>query len=341
VPGRPLYDWRELHRWGIDEQRLPAGSEIRFRQSTLWEQYRWQISLVAALILLQTGLIAGLFYEHWRLRTAEKSARDSLAELAHVNRLATAGELATSIVHEVAQPLMAIVAHAEAGLRWLGGATPRIDEARAALRDIVKAGHHAAGVVHNIRAFVKKTAPQNSSVEMNELIRGVLSLEGADLRKRDIRVLTELADGLPPVLGDDVHLKQVLMNLISNAVNAMTTVPDRPHVLRVASDRDPGGDVLVQVEDSGPGIPPQNLERIFTAFHTTKPQGMGMGLSISRSIIEAHHGRLWASNGSLGGAVFNLALPVASSRGPVEQGGRSTAPPADAAADRVEPAAVK
>jgi signal transduction histidine kinase len=335
--GAPIYDWRELQRWGISERRLPAGSEIRFRQPSVWEQYRWQISLVASVILLQTTLIAGLLYEHRRRRTAEESARNSLAELAHVNRLATAGELSASIAHEISQPLTGIVAHAQAGLLWLGGAMPRIHEARTTLQDIVEAGHHAAEVVQNFRTFVKKATAQNALLDVNELIRGVLSLAAADLRKHDITVDAALADGLPPVLGDGVQLKQVLMNLVTNAAEAMATVTDRPRTLHLTSNRGPEGGVLVRVEDSGPGIAPDDLERIFKAFHTTKATGMGMGLSISRSIVEAHHGRLWASTGARFGAVFHLALPAAGSRGPAGQIAPSVTQSADTAADPVEP----
>jgi signal transduction histidine kinase len=339
--GAPIYDWRELTRWGISEQRLPAGSEIRFRQASLWEQYRWQISMVASVILLQTALIAGLLYEHRRRRTAEESARSSLAELAHVNRLATAGELSASIAHEVSQPLTGIVAHAQAGLLWLGSPTPQIEEARTTFQDIVEAGHHAAEVVQNIRGFVKKAAPQNTLLDVNELIRRVLSLAAADLRKHDISVVTDLTDGLPQVLGDDVQLKQVIMNLVTNATEAMATVTDRPRTLHITPNRDPKGGILVRIEDSGPGIPTDDLERIFAAFQTTKVKGMGMGLSISRSIVKAHHGRLWASTGSRFGAVLHLALPAAGSHGPADQVTRSAMQPTDTAVDPVEPTSVK
>ena len=312
--GTPIYDWRELQRWGISESRLPAGSEIRFRQPSLWEQYRWQIVLAAIVMLLQAALIAGLLYERRRRRGAEAAARNSLSELAHVNRLATAGELSASIAHEIKQPLAGIVAHANAGLLWLGGATPRIDEARTTFQDIVDAGHHAAEVVENIGSFVKKSAPQNSLLDVNDLIREVLSLAATDLRNHNVKVTTALAETLPPIVGDRVQLKQVLMNLIMNAAEAMATVTDRQRMLHVASKHDAGGGVLVQVEDAGPGIKPDDVDSVFKAFYTTKAQGMGMGLSISRSIVEAHHGRLWASRGTRIGAVFHLVLPPAGSQ---------------------------
>jgi signal transduction histidine kinase len=332
---RPIYDWRELQRWGISESRLPAGSEIRFRQPSVWQQYRWQISLVAGVILLQTALIAGLLYEHRRRRTAEEKARNSLAELAHLNRLATAGALSASIAHEISQPLTGIVAHANAGLLWLSAATPQIDEARTTFQDIVEAGHHAADVVRNIRGFVKKSAPQNTPIDVNDLIRSVLSLAGTDLRKHGIVVATALSEPLPPVLGDRVQLIQVLMNLIMNAAEAMATVTDRPRALEVTSRHDPAAGVLVEVQDSGPGIPLDDVDGVFKAFYTTKGNGMGMGLSISRSIVEAHRGRLWASRGSPFGAIFHLMLPVAGAQPGQMQGDRPAAGAAKPQDDRV------
>jgi len=331
----PIYDWRELQRWGISESRLPAGSEIRFRQPSLWAQYRWQMSVVAGVILLQTVLIAGLLYEHRRRRTAEESARNSLSELAHLNRLATAGELSASIAHEISQPLTGIVAHANAGLLWLSGANPKVDEARTTFEDIVDVGHHAADVVQNIRSFVKKSDPENTPLDLNDLVRKVLSLAATDLRKHDITVVTALSEPLPPVIGDRVQLKQVLMNLIMNAAEAMATMTDRPRTLHVASQHDPEMGVLVEVKDSGRGIDLEDVEGVFKPFYTTKAKGMGMGLSISRSIVAAHRGRLWASAGSPFGAVFHLALPAAGSQPKPAQVDPPVASAAKTAADRI------
>jgi C4-dicarboxylate-specific signal transduction histidine kinase len=218
------------------------------------------------------------------------------------------------MAHEINQPLTGMVANANAGLLWLSAAKPDLDEVRATFKDIVEAGHHAAEVVESIRSFVKKSAPQNTLLNVNDLIRRVLSLVATDLLKHDVKVTTALAETLPPIVGDRVQLKQVLMNLIMNAAEAMTTVTDRPRTLHVASKHDAGGGVLVQVEDSGPGIEPDDVDRVFKAFYTTKAKGMGMGLSISRSIVEAHHGRLWASPGTSIGAVFQLLLPPAGSQ---------------------------
>jgi signal transduction histidine kinase len=319
-PGASIYDWRELRRFGISESTLPAGSEIRFRRPTLWEQYRWVVSLVVGVILLQMALIAGLLYERRRRRGAEASARNSLAELAHVNRLATANELSTSMAHEIRQPLAAMVTNADAGLMMLSRPTARVDDVRAAFQDIVAAGHHAAEVVENIRSFVKKSAPQKTLLDLNDLIRTVLSLAAIDLRKLGVTQVTNLAPGLPLISGDPVQLKQVLMNLIMNAAEAMATVTGRPRTLHITSKHHVSAGVLVSVEDSGPGIRPDEIDRVFNAFYTTKSKGMGMGLSISRSIVVAHHGRLWASPGMRFGAAFHLALPPASSAEKPAQG---------------------
>jgi signal transduction histidine kinase len=332
---RPVFDWRQLRRWNVSERELPAGSEILFRELGLWEQYRWQIILVATVIALQTALILGLLYERRRRRAAERAARNSMAELAHVNRLATAGELSASIAHEVNQPLTGIVAHANAGLLWLSAAKPNLDEARTTFKDIVEAGHHAAEVVQNIRGFVTKSVPQNALLDMNDLIRRVLALAHADLRAHGITVATLLAEPLPPVLGDRVQLKQVVMNLVMNAVDAMATVADRERILRITTAPHEGG-LLVRIEDSGPGIAPAEIERVFRPFHTTKAKGMGMGLSISRSIVAAHHGRLWASPGARFGAVFCLTLPPAA---PAAQPSETARPSIGVPESAPEPAA--
>ncbi len=308
---KPVFDWRTLQRWNVSEDRLPAASEVRFRELDLWDRYRWQIILVIGVILLQTALIGGLVYEHRARRVAEALARASLFELAHVNRLATAGQLSASIAHEVNQPLAGIVTHAAAGLRWLTGTVPNLDEARAAFKKIMDAGHHAAEVIEHVRAFFRKESAQSAPVDVNGLIRDVLELLAGHLKDHRIVVETALTAGLAPVLGDRVQLQQVVMNLVMNAAEAMDLVTDRPRLLRVVSEPYEGRDVLVRVEDSGPGIDPSDADRMFKPFFTTKAKGMGMGLSICRSIAEAHHGKLWASRGAQFGTMFHLALPAA------------------------------
>jgi signal transduction histidine kinase len=307
---KPVFDWRQLNRFGINEATLPPGSEVRFRELTAWDQYRWQIILIAAALLFQTTLIIGLFYEHRHRRIAEAASRGAMGRLAHMNRVATAGELSASIAHEVNQPLAAIVANANAGLRFLGGATPDLDEARAALESVVSDGHRAGEVVGNVRAMFKKDNNEKAALDLNDLVQDVLGLMRGELQMQGIIVQTELNRLLPLVLGHSGQLQQVVLNLFRNAAEAMNSVSGRARVLRVKSAiHDPDG-VLVSVGDSGTGIDPKNIERIFESFYTTKSQGMGMGLSICRSIIEAHHGRLWASADIDHGAVFNVLLPA-------------------------------
>jgi signal transduction histidine kinase len=307
---KPIFDGRELKRWNISEDRLPPGSEIRFRELTAWDQYRWQIMLVAAALLVQTSLIIGLFYEHRHRRIAEAASRGAMGRLAHMNRIATAGELSASIAHEVNQPLAAIVANANAGLRFLAGATPDLDEARAVLESVVSDGHRAGEVVGSVRAMFKKDSEEKAPLDLNDLIQDILGLVRGELQTQGIIVQTGLSRPLPLVLGNGGQLQQVILNLVRNGADAMGSVSGRARVLRVNSAvHDPDG-VLVSVEDSGTGIDPKNIERIFESFYTTKSQGMGMGLSICRSIIEAHHGRLWASPDVDHGAVFNVLLPA-------------------------------
>jgi signal transduction histidine kinase len=307
---KPIFDWRELKRWNISEDKLPSGSEIRFRELTAWDQYRWQIVLVAAVVLIQTTLIIGLFYEHRRRQNAEFVSRNAMGRLAHMNRVATAGELSASIAHEVSQPLTAIVACAGAGLRFLTRPIPDLDEARAALEDVLSAGQRAGEVVGSVRAMFKNLSEEKAPLDLNVLIEDVLGLVRGELQAQGIIVQTGLSRPLPLVLGNGGQLQQVILNLVRNAADAMGSVSDRARLLRVESaNHDPDG-VLVSIADSGAGIDPKDIERIFESFYTTKSQGMGMGLSICRSIVEAHHGRLWASSGIDHGATLNVLLPA-------------------------------
>ena len=308
-PGRPIYDWRELRAWSISENLLPPGSEVRFRERSLWDVYRWQIILVATTLLLQATLITVLLFEHRRRRNAEALARRRMSELAHVNRMATAGDLSASLAHEIKQPLAAMVANANAGLRWLARAKPDFDEARSAFQRIVADGHRAGQVLGSVRAMFEKDSGKRAQVDLNGVIREVLTLLEGELRAHSVLVQTDLLDALPEVSGNRVQLQQVIVNLVMNAVEAMEGVDDRPRLLRLKTELDNNNHVLIRVEDSGPGIDVENIDRIFNAFFTTKPRGIGMGLSICRSIVEAHDGRLWVSPGVDYGSVFQFTIP--------------------------------
>ncbi|MGB6704693.1 MAG: sensor histidine kinase, partial [Pseudolabrys sp.] len=305
----PVFDWREMRRWGISESRLPAGSEVLFRSPTAWEQYRWQVLIIAAVILTQTLLILGLLYEHQRRRRAEVQSLQRMAELAHLNRVATAGELSASIAHEVKQPLAAVVAQSSAALRWLAHTTPDLNEARAALKKIVFAGNRASEIVDNLRSMFRKESSARRPLDINDLITDVIGLTSHEAQKHGILVHTTFSEApKPQTLGDQAQLEQVFLNLVMNAIEAMNSSKSDHRVLELKTSVNEGHEVLVTVADSGPGVDAENLEKIFDAFFTTKPDGMGMGLSICRSIIESHGGRLWALPGDPG-LIFCVSLP--------------------------------
>jgi C4-dicarboxylate-specific signal transduction histidine kinase len=203
----------------------------------------------------------------------------------------TLGEMAASIAHEVNQPLAGIVTNANACRRWLAGATPNLDEAREAVGRILRDGNRASDVIAHIRALVRKTDTQKERLDMNQAVQEVINLTQHEAMRKGLALRTELAHDLPLVLGDRVQLQQVILNLVMNGVEAMASVADRPRELFIRSRQHESDKVLVAVQDSGVGIDRENLGKIFDAFYTTKPQGMGMGLAISRSIVENHGGR--------------------------------------------------
>jgi len=303
----PMYDWRELQRWHIKETILPPGSEIHFRGPSAWEQYRGPILAVFAALLIQGTLISWLFYERQRRQAAEAATRQTISDLSHVNRMATAGELSASIAHEVSQPLTGIVSNANAGIRWLNAATPNLGKAEAAFKQIVAAGHHAGEVIASVRALFKRGTEERAPVQINQLIRNAVSLERRDIESHHVSLRLELNDWLPEILGVRVQLLQVILNLIRNAIEAMDS--DRARTLHIKSELDESGNVLVSVEDSGTGINQQNIIRIFDPLFTTKLKGLGIGLSICRSIIEDHDGWLWVLSTVGQGSTFFIKLP--------------------------------
>jgi len=243
-------------------------------------------------------------------KRAEEALRKAQAELAHIARVMTMGELASSIAHEVSQPLAALVTNSNAGLRWLARDPPDLEEARECLRRIIRDGKRAGEVITRIRSLVKKSAPAKARLDLNEAVQEVLLITNAEVRRHRVFVRTELAAALPPVQGDRVQLQQVILDLVMNGIEAMREVTDRPRELLIRSRPEESSHVLVAVQDRGIGLDEQSLERVFEAFYTTKPEGMGMGLSISRSIIEAHGGRLWPVAHRDYGATFQFTLPT-------------------------------
>jgi signal transduction histidine kinase len=232
------------------------------------------------------------------------------AELARVGRLTTMGELVASIAHEVNQPLAGIVTHSDACRRWLNRDKPDLDEVRSAVSHISEDGKRAANIIENLRALTKKSAPQFGWLDINDAIREILALTRNELMQHDLALQVDLSDGDQTVFGDRVQLQQVVLNLTMNGIEAMGDVVDRPKVLTISSERAEAGGVLVAVKDTGSGIDPATADRIFESFFTTKRNGMGMGLSICQSIVEAHGGRFWASPNRPHGAIFQFTLPA-------------------------------
>jgi C4-dicarboxylate-specific signal transduction histidine kinase len=251
------------------------------------------------------GSQIGQFIERKR---AENALHHAQTELAHVARVATLGELTASIAHEVNQPLTAVIANANASLRWLAAATPNLDEARNAVSRIVRDGNRAGEVIARIRALVQKTDTEKVRLDINQTIQEVVLLMQNEAVRKGVAIRMDLATNFPPVLGDRIQLQQVILNLVMNGIEAMDTVTDRPRDLLIRSSPQESDKVLVAVQDSGIGIDSQNLEKIFDTFYTTKSQGMGMGLAISRSIVENHGGKLWAVPNDGPGATFQFTL---------------------------------
>ncbi len=241
-------------------------------------------------------------------RLSEEALGKARADLAHVARVTSLGALAASIAHEVNQPLAAVVTNANASLRFLNHAIPDLDEARDAIRSIIRDGHRGSEVIERIRALLKKEQPSRTRVDINETVGNMVRLAPFSLHGADLQI--ELTEELPCVAADRIQLQQVLLNLMVNGIDAMKSISDRPRILRVGTKRHDGNTVLVSVQDSGIGIEPEAMEQLFETFYTTKPDGMGMGLSISHSIIESHGGRLWANCNDGPGATFYFTLPA-------------------------------
>ena len=240
---------------------------------------------------------------------AEEALLTAQAELAHVTRVTAMGELAASIAHEVTQPLTGIVTNGNACLHWLESTPPNVQKARGTVERIIRDSERATEVIRDIRTLVKNTPPHQEQVDLNDLIYRTLTLANGEMTRNQVELQTELAVGLANVLGDRVQLQQVLLNLIMNAIEAMSSISGQRVLVIRSETRDPES-VTVSVRDSGEGIDPEKAERLFDAFFTTKPQGMGMGLSICRNIISAHGGKLWHSNNAEQGATFVFTLPA-------------------------------
>lgn len=307
--GTPEYDWRELRPWNISEDRLPAGSVVRFREPAVWQPYRSQIALIAAVIVVQGALIFGLLLERRRRLRAEVQSRQRSAELAHINRFSTAGELTATIAHEINQPLGAILANIETAEIIVKSPSPDMQEVEEILADIRKDDLRASEVIGRLRSLLKKVPFELKNIDLNDVARETVRLLTALAVARETSLTNIVATSPIPVKGDRIQLQQVILNLIVNAMDAMSGMPGAERKIKLSTARD-GDSAYLSVSDLGPGIPVDQLRQIFESFFTTKPQGMGMGLSIARTIVEAHGGKLSAENEVGRGVSFHVTLPV-------------------------------
>lgn len=305
-----VVDWRQLQRWNLSESRLPASAEIRFKELSLWSRYKVHIVVACGVILLQSALILALLIQGRRRRIAELDADQQRQNLTHLTRVATLGELSGAIAHELNQPLAAILSNAQAGQLLLERTPVDLGEIRSILDDIVYDDSRAGNVIRQLRGLIKKSVPKFEPFEPNAIVRDVLDLAHSDLVERNVAVRTSLALDLPAVHGDKVQLQQVLLNLIINACDAMTGVKPSARILTLATGRAGESAVSISVSDRGVGIPVALMSRVFEPFFTTKERGLGLGLSICRTIVAAHNGRLEARNNAEGGTTFDMTLPA-------------------------------
>ena len=314
----PTYDWRELTRWRISESRLPPGSVVLFRQPTAWERYRWHVAGAVAVIATQAVLILVMLVQRRRRRVAEIAQRRAQAEaqqkhtqLEHLARVATLGTLTATLTHEIRQPLLAIGINSAVGTRLLDAPQPDLQEVRDTLSHIGEITQRAGEMIQAMLDLLKRETPGFANVDLNHLFRSVGRIVHTDAVRRGITMQFDLSPGVLAVKGDSVQLQQVLLNLILNAFAAMSA-PELNGARRLVMRTKliDGASLQIEVQDSGTGVAPDELESIFDPFTTSKRTGLGMGLSICRSIIERHGGSIWAANNPDCGATFSITLPV-------------------------------
>ena len=303
-------DWRQVRRWGIDEKDIPADALIYYKEATFWELYHNVALAIALVILLQAGLILSLLLERRRRRDAEIAVQKQRAELAHASRLAMAGELTASIAHEINQPLGAILASADAAELMLETGDARREDLKRIVSRIRRDDLRASDVISRLRTLLAKQEPERTPFDLNEAAVDVVGLLETEARHRHVILEARLATASAQVVGDRTQIQQVLINLLLNAIDAVADLPEPRRTITLSVERSPEV-IVVSVRDRGPGIAPDHLSRLFDSFFTTKHKGMGLGLSIARSIVESHGGSIRAENGSHGGALFHVELPAA------------------------------
>ena len=311
----PMFDWRQMQRWGISESSLPPGSTVHFREPTVWERYSWQIASIVSVLLIQAGLIALLLQEHRRRQFAEVQSRQRMAELAHVNRFSTAGELTASIAHEINQPLGSILTNAETAEAILKSQSPDIAklpdiiELKDIVNDILHDDRRATEVIQRMRSLLKKAPFEQKQFDLNEVVQETIRFFSSLAVGRKFELVSVIAPDALPILGDRIQLQQVILNLVVNGIDAMKDTPSENRIISIRTSRVENFAQL-SVSDRGSGIPEEKLDAVFEPFFTSKAEGMGMGLSIARTIIEAHKGMISAKNRDHGGASFRIKLPL-------------------------------
>jgi signal transduction histidine kinase len=307
-----LYEGPGLKRWHIRQSDLPPGSTVVFRELTAWERYRWQILVIAAVLVLEAALIATLLNDRRRRRRAEIDAHQRMAELAELNRRSTVGELSASIAHELTQPLSAISHNAEAAALILRAQAPDLSELTDIVAGITRDQRCATEVIKRMRSLLGKNPSEIQEIDLNEAVCEVFELLSAPAAARHIKLSTSLAAQALHVSGDRIQLQQVILNLVMNGIDSIAGSQNGERKIIGCTALVDATTAEVTIEDSGPGIPPDKAEQIFEPFFTSKAGGMGMGLPIARTIVESHRGRIWAENRRGGGAIFRFSVPVAS-----------------------------
>lgn len=304
-------DWRQLKRWKISESSLPPGVEIRFREFTLWEQYRWQMLGTLAVVLAQAAVIAWLYFEYNRRRIAERELRRRVLEVIHLNRTATASGLSASVAHELIQPLGAIQSSAEAAALYLKADPPNVERVEQILANIRRDDQRAADIIRHFRGlFKRRDAIELQEFDLRDVVQDALRILESEALKRGVALSVNHAEGSLPVRADQIHLQQVILNLMVNGMDAMQNCAPGSGMMSIQTALVGESAIEVLVTDSGAGIPPEKLNEVFDTFYTTKRQGTGLGLSIARTIIEIYGGKISAENRSEGGAVFRFTLPL-------------------------------
>ena len=315
TPGRPpRFDARQLARWGLDEGRLPEDSQVMFREPTLWQRYRWHVAGAAGLISVQAALIVTLLLQRRRRQEAELASQRLLAQLAHLDRVAGMGQLATSLAHELSQPLTAILANAQAANRLLASPQPDLKELRACVDDVIRDDRRAGEVIHSMRKLLKRTDFVRMPLRLEDLTANTIELVANDARLHAVTIQFRPAGDLPVINGDGVQIQQVILNLLTNAITAAANGAATNSVVTVWTAVATTPYVELGVHDTGKGIPEAELGRVFEPFFTTKADGLGMGLAISRTIVEAHGGRVFVENDPAGGSIFRVHLPTDGNR---------------------------